>query len=452
MNPLIPLRPLLAALFLLLSLALPRHAVAHGLSDVDGEMTITPVGAVAGEPLSIQVILRSSDPGALVAPAVVRARVIAGSEVRDIELVPSGPATYTASYVATEGHHDVRIHLERGEKREFAMSGFEVRPTLEAMTDIERELWFVPQGRFDALPWLDNLSGAGVALLALVALVRLLRAATGAPDAPAVPVFVLLIAAAGAVSMPFGAYWDIAFHSESGRESFWSAPHLLIYGGILLSLTALVAAMFATRSSRGLIATAWGSRPMRAAAIGMMLVLGSAPADELWHALFGLDVSVWSPPHAVLIGGATTALLGLAAIPASGPPPVVIAIRAAMLAASLLAFNVFLAESEFPVPAWHVSQLRPEWVFPVMLGLFASLVATVARRTLRCPYAGTLVVGTYLGLRLLVPVLLAGVGAQVMPRISVFIALPLVCGVAVDAWYLRRPGSAVRATTAGGHS
>ena len=40
----------------------------------------------------------------------------------------------------------------------------------------------------------------------------------------------------------FGAAWDVSWHRLIGRDTFWSAPHLFLYGGISLwGLAALVA-------------------------------------------------------------------------------------------------------------------------------------------------------------------------------------------------------------------
>jgi hypothetical protein len=44
---------------------------------------------------------------------------------------------------------------------------------------------------------------------------------------------------------------------------------------------------------------------MQLAAWGVALLLLAAPIDDLWHRLFGLDVTLWSPPHLLgLLGSA----------------------------------------------------------------------------------------------------------------------------------------------------
>jgi len=37
----------------------------------------------------------------------------------------------------------------------------------------------------------------------------------------------------------FGTYWDDAWHTEEGRDSFFIAPHLVLYAGISLTGGAL---------------------------------------------------------------------------------------------------------------------------------------------------------------------------------------------------------------------
>lgn len=50
------------------------------------------------------------------------------------------------------------------------------------------------------------------------------------------------------------------------------------------------------------------------AAGGMLTTLVAAPFDNAWHEVYGLDVTVWSPPHVLAIFGIASAALGLAAL------------------------------------------------------------------------------------------------------------------------------------------
>src|SRR6266542_4214149 len=37
----------------------------------------------------------------------------------------------------------------------------------------------------------------------------------------------------GVLLFLLGGYWDVAWHVEIGRDTFWSPPHLLLYAGVL---------------------------------------------------------------------------------------------------------------------------------------------------------------------------------------------------------------------------
>ena len=102
----------------------------------------------------------------------------------------------------------------------------------------------------------------------------------------------------------WGVQWDIRWHILIGRDSFWIAPHVMTYTGVTLS--ALIAfGMLALERARGRPSRGW-----LLAAGGMGLTIAAAPIDDLWHRLFGIDVTVWSPPHLLGLAGAHLNLLG----------------------------------------------------------------------------------------------------------------------------------------------
>lgn len=439
-----PLHVVRLALMLFAVLGAPPRAWAHGISDVEGSFEVEPVGARPGDLAELRVTLTSPHADALQGGARVEVKVSAGGQTAVVALEPLDARAFSGRIVLREGFHDVRVRLQRGERREFAMMGFHVAPGLLPLRPDEGQLWFVPQGRFDALPWLDNVAGAAVGVgvwAAILALVRRGRPGASRPGPHGKPVAALAAAVLGVIAMPLGGFWDISFHSESGRESFFSAPHLLIYGGILLSL-AVVAASVGRRAD----GTAWRDHlradPAAAvAAAGMCVQLGSAPFDELWHGLFGLDVSVWSPPHAVLIAGGIIVGLALSSIRIRREGAVVDALRALCIAGALLAGEVFLAEFVYPFPAWHASQARPTLIYPAFLTSFALLAALVARQTLRYRWGAVLAAMGFLGLRLLVDPLLAIAGRKVAPALSPWLALTLLVAFAIDLGW-KRPRAA----------
>ena len=45
------------------------------------------------------------------------------------------------------------------------------------------------------------------------------------------------------------------------------------------------------------------------------------PLDDVWHTLFGQDVTLWGPTHVLMIGGASLATLGIWVLLVEGPRP-----------------------------------------------------------------------------------------------------------------------------------
>src|SRR5712664_1043022 len=116
----------------------------------------------------------------------------------------------------------------------------------------------------------------------------------------------------------WGLTWDIQWHLRIGRDSFWIPPHVMMYAGVTAGLVVsfAVLALETLRARRttpppgtlrvlGLV----GTRGFHLAAWGVALVLLAAPIDDVWHRLFGLDVTLWSPPHLLgLLGSAINTL------------------------------------------------------------------------------------------------------------------------------------------------
>jgi hypothetical protein len=122
----------------------------------------------------------------------------------------------------------------------------------------------------------------------------------------------------GATSIIVGVIWDISWHRTIGRDTFWTPAHMAIYLGGLLGGGAagwlVLRTTFAgTEAERASCVRLWGFKgPLGAwvAIWGALAMLVSAPFDNWWHAAYGLDVKILSPPHSVLAVGMWAVVLG----------------------------------------------------------------------------------------------------------------------------------------------
>ena len=107
----------------------------------------------------------------------------------------------------------------------------------------------------------------------------------------------------------YGFYTDVAYHVAYGRdEILFTAPHTAIFVGLCMIAAAAVVGIATAHLSGARVGTRlsgirvpWSLLPLLI--LGTAAVLGF-PIDELWHAQYGVDVTMWSPPHMMMIMGA----------------------------------------------------------------------------------------------------------------------------------------------------
>jgi hypothetical protein len=124
---------------------------------------------------------------------------------------------------------------------------------------------------------------------------------------------------ASAVSSVVGSAWDISWHESIGRDSFWTAAHMLIYlSGVLAGISCgylILSTTFRKNSPLYDVSISmWGFRgPLGAfiCAWGGVAMIASAPFDNWWHNSYGLDVKILSPPHVLLALGMIGIRFGL---------------------------------------------------------------------------------------------------------------------------------------------
>ena len=202
------------------------------------------------------------------------------------------------------------------------------------------------------------------------------------------------ISAVSLITALFGMYWDISLHIDRGRDAgpLANPAHYPILFGLI---GVFVAGWLAVALPRG---ESPGPAPIRLAPgweapVGGVLIavcggfaLLGFPLDDVWHRLFGQDVTLWGPTHLMMLGGAAMTLIGQAVLlregmwergprrgTRSGPSLVTQLRRVALMAGLLLGLSIFQAEFDFGVPQFRM-------VFQPMLIALAAGFALVAAR------------------------------------------------------------------------
>ncbi len=116
-----------------------------------------------------------------------------------------------------------------------------------------------------------------------------------------------------------GFIWDISWHMSIGRDRFLTPAHIFIYIGAIVSATVsgyqvLQRSFFGTAAQKAASVKFWGIFYGPFGGLfciwGAFAMLTSAPFDNWWHANFGLDQKIFSPPHTLLMTGMIAIQLG----------------------------------------------------------------------------------------------------------------------------------------------
>jgi hypothetical protein len=109
---------------------------------------------------------------------------------------------------------------------------------------------------------------------------------------------------AAALVGAIGSASDVSWHFSRLFDEV-SPPHLIAAGGFLINLALIYWALIHEHVT-GVERTGW-----RLNALGAAVFVFAIPLDYLWHLLFGLDNTVWSPPHLLLFYSAAPITLGV---------------------------------------------------------------------------------------------------------------------------------------------
>ena len=222
-----------------------------------------------------------------------------------------------------------------------------------------------------------------------------------------------------AIDFVAGALWDASKHIltgivPAGADFLWP-PHLLIYGSFLISLIiALIAvAIVAWPGWRA------GERDPRRwirrnpylglVALASLYSLLSIPGDALWHTLYGIDLTAWSPPHLIIgfmMCAVTISAVGVLvqARPAQarwGGYDLAIPVLLGLM------LNVAAIVGYIEWEIWGgayptLVRTNPLWVYPLVAGALGAVILVLARRLSRFRFAATLTTLAFFGLRLAV--------------------------------------------------
>ena len=219
----------------------------------------------------------------------------------------------------------------------------------------------------------------------------------------------LPLALLGFVLALFGTYWDDAWHTDKGRDSFLIPPHICLYLGI--TLVGVVLAAHAWAGIRGQGWRSLGQPAMALAASGVAITLAAAPIDNAWHLAFGRDAVLWSPPHMLGVAGSLALAVGLLMLLADGGwgRPFQFVAGSGVLAVGLIP----VLEYETDVP-----QFALLWFLPV-LAFGSAFTLGLVKSVIGGAWAATLSTAAYAILRLLIAAVLgiAGLPTPILPMI-----------------------------------
>jgi hypothetical protein len=269
---------------------------------------------------------------------------------------------------------------------------------------------------------------------------------TGLPAWASVPSMLLGIALLTAV---LGMYWDISLHIDNGRDAgpLANPAHYLILVGLYGVLVAGVMSIALSGTERPAKTAVHLGGDWWAPVGGLMMAACGAfaltgfPLDDMWHRLFGQDVTLWGPTHLMLIGGASLATLGGMVLmgeaitsvgrdPERESTPWIYHLRRGFLVGGfLVALSTFQAEFDFGVPQFRaVNQ-------PILIMLAAG-IGLVATRLYIGRGGALLAVFGYVVIRGFLAIMVGGVWDETTPHFPPYIVEALL----VEAVFARAGG------------
>ena len=254
-----------------------------------------------------------------------------------------------------------------------------------------------------------------------------------------------LMVGIGALLTSFGGYWDLSEHVVTGivpgGEDFLWPPHLMVYAGFLLTFFVALGGLFvlAIPNIRAGIRDPrrWVRQSPYVGALVLVAGYGlfSIPGDAIWHELYGIDLTAWSPPHVFLAVSAGSLLIFAAGLLSENRDGATSNEKLGARNTDLERFRrkggqalgwlgraistsdwrsltklLFLAValSEFLIIGtveWEVGIVdglvaqRPIWLYPTIIGVSAFFLSVLAQRIAPGPWSATTFALLYFGVR-----------------------------------------------------
>lgn len=252
--------------------------------------------------------------------------------------------------------------------------------TAGAMVVTAGLLWIAWAHRTHRIEWFQN---AG----------ERLRERTGEPGWSSIPT---AFVASSLIVALLGFLWDVSLHAGRGRDAgplANPAHYLILYGLFALFVAGMSAVVYPRDGEKPGIASVRITRQWYApvsgifiAACGLYALIGF-PLDDIWHRLFGQDVTLWGPTHLMLIGGAGLSTAGIILlhreaefseewgqrVPSQGSEIFHKIALASAFGGLLIGLSVFQAEFDFGIAQFRM-------VLEPMMIAAAGAVALVAAR------------------------------------------------------------------------
>jgi hypothetical protein len=215
-------------------------------------------------------------------------------------------------------------------------------------------------------------------------------------DRPSWVALPVLVFTTSIICALFGFIWDVSWHIGNGRDPgpLANPAHYFIVIGLFgIFLAGMVAVVLpfdkpgsaAVRITRDWYAPVGG---VLMAGCGMYALTGF-PLDDIWHRIFGQDVTLWGPTHLMMIGGAGFSLFAVLMLEYEGerilpdtPEQATSArakgrfikfLRYLSFGGLLIGMSVYQIEFDFGVPQFRL-------VFQPMLIAAAATLGTVGAR------------------------------------------------------------------------